>query len=98
MLIALVVSPVTAPFATLDLGAAHEIPMQQVLDPAAAAATNDLAKDTAALLSASSGDAAMRPAPADAAGAVRQARLGAHVCDCPDLSDSQAPFRQVLRM
>jgi hypothetical protein len=99
-LIALVASPVTAPFATLDLGEAHEVPLEQVLDMAGLG-PNDVANEHAVLLSASNNDAAtMRPAPLDAASAARslsQLRFGLHH-DCPDLSNPQASFRQVLRV
>jgi hypothetical protein len=100
VLITLVASPVTAPFATLDLGQAHEIPLEHVLD-IAGLAPNDVAQEHAVLLSASSDDAAaMRSAPFDAASAARtlsQLRFGLHR-DCPDLSDPQARFSQVLRV
>jgi hypothetical protein len=99
-MIALVASPVTAPFATLDLSPAHEIPLEQVLDMAGQA-PHDVAKENAVLLSASSGDATMRPAPLDAASApstLSQLRFGLHLHDFPDLSDPQAAFSQVLRV
>jgi hypothetical protein len=100
-MIALVASPVTAPFATLDLGPAHEIPLEQVLDMAGQA-PHDVAKENAVLLSASSGaTATMRSAPLDAPSApctLSQLRFGLHLHDFPDLSDPQAAFRQVLRV